>query len=911
MPALSRKAAHFAVRNHPRLSLRVAEYLKRAVDLALAAAILIAPLFMGGRGPIGRLVFVSIVGIAAMAWFFRQCFVQNAKWRWSGAETVVLLGGLLIVAQLVQLPQVLLFKLSPAIGELLPLWRSNAASAVHLGNWSTLSLTPEDTRGGLAIFLAYTLLFLVLVQRIESVEHIQRTMRWLAIAVVGMAAIGMLQLLFGNGKFLWVYEHPSRDTYAKVIGTFQNQNHFAHFVALGVGPLIYWLQRSWCAEQSQTTFKSGRSRGSPWPGSITKHFLAVCMGVVIVASLLTYSRGGVLAVSLAMLLTVMLYAWNALLGRKSLIAVGLFGVVVAAALAIYGHKQLAAKMETLVSGSFENVSQARLELWKAHWRAIPRFPIFGTGVGSHREVYPIFMQENYDVEFTHGENGYFQLLLETGVAGLALLLAGFALVLRWCLGVLTAGKGNLRLIGLGGAILPGIAASLLHSWGDFVWYIPACMTLTLVLAACACRLYQLSGRESSPESQSSRSTRQVSHPREVPLSRLATAAVAVGILLCSVSLIYNRVGPALASPHWDSFSKLARTKNSADSSQFSVESIGDRDKLAGMEEQLDEVLRHDPDDARALLKSAAIRLARFEFEQRFAANPMRLSQIRDAALASGFPTKQAQEGWLNLAIGDNIRRLDLALDHCRRALRISPLEGVGYVYMADLCFLNDPRGTAKNEYLQQAYQLRPHKGEVLFALGVQALLSNDRITATKHLRQAFRQDSEVQTLIVQAIASQLPASDFLRTFEPNLTGLRRLFWQYRTTNQEADARLVGLKFAEALQHETGNANSVQAIAYWHEAQGVYALLGELEKALECERHAVDAAPYDFELRRTFARLLAQNHQHAEAATHFEWCLRRHPEDDNLRQELSQLKMKKTQPRRTAGATSNAEGTRVY
>jgi len=40
----------------------------RILDLGILAVVFVAPLFMGGRGPIGKFVFISIVCLTAMAW---------------------------------------------------------------------------------------------------------------------------------------------------------------------------------------------------------------------------------------------------------------------------------------------------------------------------------------------------------------------------------------------------------------------------------------------------------------------------------------------------------------------------------------------------------------------------------------------------------------------------------------------------------------------------------------------------------------------------------------------------------------------------------------------------------------------------------------------------------------------------
>ena len=175
--------------------------LLQLIDLGLAAVIFIAPLFMGGRHPLGRLVFVCIVCVTALIWSVRQCVKVEARWRWSGAEFLLLAGLLLVFTQLVPLPPSLLQTVSPNISNLLPLWSSHGETTIQLGTWSTVSLAPAATRGGLIIFLAYALLFLVVVQRIESAEDVERLLRWIALSAVALATLGIAQYLFGNGKF--------------------------------------------------------------------------------------------------------------------------------------------------------------------------------------------------------------------------------------------------------------------------------------------------------------------------------------------------------------------------------------------------------------------------------------------------------------------------------------------------------------------------------------------------------------------------------------------------------------------------------------------------------------------------------------------------------------------------------------
>ena len=91
------------------------------------------------------------------------------------------------------------------------------------------------------LLISYGLLFFVTVQRIKTIEDVERLLRWCAISAMCMAVFGLVQYLGGNGKFFWFYSPPFANTLEGAKGSFTNRNHFAHFLALGVGPLIWWL----------------------------------------------------------------------------------------------------------------------------------------------------------------------------------------------------------------------------------------------------------------------------------------------------------------------------------------------------------------------------------------------------------------------------------------------------------------------------------------------------------------------------------------------------------------------------------------------------------------------------------------------------------------------------------------------
>ena len=75
-----------------------------------------------------------------------------------------------------------------------------------------------------------------------------------------MAAFGIVQYLTDNGKFFWFYEHGRDMNGEYAQGSFTNRNHFAQFLTLGTGPLVWWV---WQVIQNRSETNSGRRHQSP------------------------------------------------------------------------------------------------------------------------------------------------------------------------------------------------------------------------------------------------------------------------------------------------------------------------------------------------------------------------------------------------------------------------------------------------------------------------------------------------------------------------------------------------------------------------------------------------------------------------------------------------------------------------
>ena len=473
------------------------DVLLKLVDFGLAGVIFLAPLWMGGRQPLGQLVYIAFVSLTATVWLLRQCTLDNGSWRRSLADPLLAGGLVLLVLQLVPLPESVLGWLSPAAAQRLALWSADAP--LQLGAWHQVSLYPNATRASLLLYLAHGMLMLVVIQRVGKVSDVERLLRWTAAAGAMMAAIGLLQLLSGSEKFLTFYQHPFRPADDAAKGTFANQNHFAHFLMLSVLALIWMLYDTAGAAGRSRSSRGRRRSGAANPaasfnlaalGERPQLLLAATLlAVTLFGCLLSFSRGGVAVLMLAVSTTAVLMACRGLVGAKTLVGVGVLGALVAAALWMHGMTRLTRELESLDTAVL-GADQLRQRLWTADIEGFLDHPILGVGAGTHAEAYPTYLADFASVEYTHAESGYIQLLLETGTVGVLLMLAAAAVCGWWCLGAWRKAESTRESV-LAAVLISALVASAVHSIWDFVWYIPACFSITVIYAACLCRLYQM------------------------------------------------------------------------------------------------------------------------------------------------------------------------------------------------------------------------------------------------------------------------------------------------------------------------------------------------------------------------------------------------------------------------------------
>ena len=841
-------------------------------DAGLVVCVFLVPLLLGGRHDFAHLIYAlgaSLVAMGAIA----HAELSGKQFKVHGPLLAfIAVTAALLTLQVLPLPASVLRLFGADQGALLPLWGEGAP----FGAWNRLSFTPAATLKGLALWLSHGLLLVGVYARLRELQDIERLLKWIALASLGMALIGFAQYAVPNGKLLWVYDHPFEQFGVDVQGAFANKNHFAHFMILGLGPAL-WL----AAQAKPAKGKTGKPTGSQiaWLMAPT---------ALLIAIFASQSRGGVLALAGALLAAAPIFWKTGQVKLPQMIAVALVTLGAVVGVSYYGYGTVGDRMDDLIHGRIEKLDaqHARRSIWQANAEAFAASPWVGFGAGSHREVYPLFLEEDFSREFTHAESGYLQIASETGSAGLLILLGAIATV------VATAVKGITRPLDkktglLWIAIAAGLVASLVHSLYDFVWYLPGLLGVTLILVVCALRLEQLT------------------RTAERTAAWTSTAPPRVGLAMAAVASVVACVtcfGPARASVSWDSYARSSvalrgmtqrLTKNLTDKRDpmLSQTVVTTTARTTGF---LEEVTRSNHSHARAHLRLAGRLLQRYELENEDAPNPMPLTAVRDAALSGGFASHADMQAWLDRALGERAQWLRAAHAHAVTALRLCPLQGEAYLYLADLCFLA-PGGPTPQGLVQQAITVRPHDGSVQFEAGRQCYLAGDLEAGLDLWKSCARQPGSHLFKLVALVSRSASAEFFVKRIDPGYEAVELALKQYQIYGSPQDLEVLcdhALSEAENADRQ-GEIPSQELASRWRHASESLRMVERFEEAIQCSERALQLAPNDFWVRLEAVRAYRDAERFDDSDPHIRWCLARRPDIRYLRSWLQESAKRRT------------------
>ncbi len=392
----------------------------------------VSRLIRGEHRPIGigTLKLSAALFLAVLAWIF----VQNATWTPSALHH--------------------------------PIW-AMAAKALGTPVLGSISVDRDLTTLALIRLITAASVFWLALHLCRDPSRANVLLRAIAVIGCGYAAYGLVTFALTPGSVLWVKDAGTPGSGQGLLrSTFINRNSFATYAGIGLITI--------CGLILQLYRREVINIGGSWRFRISKfievtgHKGAVPLGVafvILVALLLTGSRGGVTATGLGLLVLGALT-----LGKQGLtdkIGVIVFGaLIIAAAFLVFG--------DTVIGNISRQglYDESRMAVYFITFWSILKAPILGHGYGTFADVFPMYRDRSISVDgvWTQAHNSYLEIFQGLGLIFGAMLIASVLLLVGKCL------RGSIQR--RGGVTVPRIATSVavligVHALVDFSLQIQA------------------------------------------------------------------------------------------------------------------------------------------------------------------------------------------------------------------------------------------------------------------------------------------------------------------------------------------------------------------------------------------------------------------------------------------------------
>lgn len=303
------------------------------------------------------------------------------------------------------------------------------------------SVAPADSLpvGLLTIF--FTLLALLVINAVDSREKLERTVALLLLAGVAVCVYGVYQFIFRTGyqSQAWVDSNMFAGISFRMVSTFENPNMLAQYLVLLI-PL-----------GGAMLLNDFADRKKRW-------LWLCCCGLMCACMLLTFSRGGWLALLAAGAVFLVLI-------NPRLLALAPFGLI-----ALYFVlPDTVIQRFTSIGNLADHSTSYRVSIWLGSLRMLADYWLCGIGPGNvaFNTVYPTY---SYDEIVTpHSHNLFLQITSDAGVLALML----FCVIL-WCFfrrmsaGVHRTADKRGRLLQV--AFFSGMAGFMVQAMTDYSFY---------------------------------------------------------------------------------------------------------------------------------------------------------------------------------------------------------------------------------------------------------------------------------------------------------------------------------------------------------------------------------------------------------------------------------------------------------
>jgi putative inorganic carbon (hco3(-)) transporter len=301
------------------------------------------------------------------------------------------------------------------------------------------STTVRGSLPSLLLWVSYGIVFFLCSQWQKKRSDLWFIAACWVISSFGVSLVGLLQYVSGvQTPSAWIDPRQAELIKARIYSVFDNTNMLAEYLSYALSILLGMLLAA----------RTG----------LSKMALALAGGVIGLAMLLTFSRGGWVAT----LVSVMIIG---MLKDRRIVALVLLIAVISP---VFLPQAILMRATTIVT--LEDTSATyRLTIWKAALRMINDVGAFGAGIGpiAFTKIYPQYEIAGTPAAHTH--NLYLQFIVEMGFLGLLFFL--WTVVNHFRDAMSARGLDSRESIVMV-AVVAGTVGQLVHGMIDNIWYSP-------------------------------------------------------------------------------------------------------------------------------------------------------------------------------------------------------------------------------------------------------------------------------------------------------------------------------------------------------------------------------------------------------------------------------------------------------
>jgi O-antigen ligase len=798
----------------------------KVIEWLLISLLAFMPLAFGAVEAWSEEVVVALAAAISVCFLLKLIFEENTRVIWSWAYIPVALFILIAVFQLIPLPGGAVSVISPGTAAVKKGLLSDLPNSGVLLKSMTLSFYSNATKHDMRLVLAVAVVFFVVVNVYRRADQIKRLLAAIAIIGGSIAVLALAQDLLGNGKIYWIVSTGYGEAFS---GTFINHSHYGQFMNLSIGAALGLIMVK--VHEAFTGKKVTPPLVFEYLSSPAAKVIWLLLAMIVVGAATVFvslTRGAMVSMLIAAgFTTLVLSSRQSLKGRNWIMALMALGAFIC--VLYIGFDAVYDRLATLRE---LHEYHGRWQIVKDIGVAWTKFPVFGTGLGTHEVVYPMFDRSTIASLAAHAENEYAQAAEETGLVGLIALVCFGILV--WANYVRNVRSASVLIRSAAYGLGFGLVGIMLHSLSDFGQHLPANAFLSGVSCALLLALARM-GQKDNPTTKAAKAS-QVSRSL-----RIAVLVCASGVWVWA---LLGANSARLAEAHWKKALAVEQ-------------SLMEKDWLGSDEEYIDLISNaaaaadYQPDNVKY---QHWLNVYRWES----------ISRITDPNTGAVIIPEQTMEF---------VRRI---VDELHNARTLCPTYGATYCVVGQLekFTLDDPNGA---EHIRKGLQLAPCDPTACFVAGLLDAEEQQIDASFEKFSRAIQLDGRFFQGVADVYINHVGRLDLAVAIAGDNTG-----WLSRVANtlagmeehkdivEKAQARVVDL-LREKCSGPDAPAWALASLA------NICRKEKDNEAAIEYYRRALALDYSQVYWRLALARLLAEMDKIPEASHEARICLRLQPQ----------------------------------